>query len=64
MYLPLQAVHAGLGTVVNANLEFGEMIYPMYLEPPNNADVTLTGTAQLQQVTSGDNQVITTFYGF
>ena len=64
MYLPLQAKHASLGTAQNNALEFGEIIYPFYVEPPSNADVTFTGTAQLQQVTSGDNQIITSFYGF
>ena len=64
MYLPLIARHASLGTAQNHDLQFGEIIYPFYVEPPTTANVTITGTANLQQVTSGDNQVITTFYGF
>jgi hypothetical protein len=60
---PLPAQWATLGTAAASEIQFGELINPMYIECPSN-DITITPKTNIQSATTGAFQVVTSLYGF
>ena len=63
MHTPVPAAWAVAGTPAASEIQFGELISPMYIEAPQT-DVTMQPNTNLQASTSAGVQIVTSLYGF